>query len=174
MANETPHSVLGFAVQFDGLIQRGSLHLNPLDWEVLKGNAIDGVKFIEENDIKPEEHTGLIATSVGPISGPDAGTGPLIPVGYIQGYDALDGVTAVKLPFTGHDDKPNAMSPILEDQQNDAAGERVSDANAQPYPTADVPAVPTSSDPEDQSVEHTEDPQLEHFEENQPEHKDGE
>lgn len=67
MANETPHSILGFAVQFDGLIQEGTIHVNPLDWDALSNAIIAAPAINDSPELPAEQDTGRLATSYWPI-----------------------------------------------------------------------------------------------------------
>lgn len=83
MADATPHLHLGFRIEFDSLIQRGNIHMNPADWDTLHAVSGQVVQFMHEHepDKAVADSTTFNATQVGPISGPDAGSGPLVPVG---------------------------------------------------------------------------------------------
>ena len=79
MADPTSQMHLGFRVAFDALIPRGTIHINPLDWQPLHENTADVAALFQGTVAEALTNTDINATVVGPISGPSAGTGPLVP-----------------------------------------------------------------------------------------------
>lgn len=135
MAIETPHVHVGFRVQFDSLIQRGVIHVNPFDWSDLHANTAAVASKFSGTEEEAQANTDINATVIGPISGPDAGTGPLVAVGSLE-------APAVLVP-NPDDSKPNLLSEkiTLDGTEHLVAAEPME----QPYPTDPVTPEPTET-----------------------------
>ena len=140
MAIASPHRHLGFAVHMDELTPEGVIVMRSSTWAALHEYTAQSASTFNGSVEDARKDTSLNATVVGPVSGPDAGTGPLVPV--------HTAVTKEILPANPLDTKPNALSPEQAAAQDDKATTVETDQNLAPYPVGDVPAVPTTVDPE--------------------------
>ena len=145
MALATAHKHLGFKIEFDALIQPGTIHVNPADWPYLHSNTADVASAFQGTRGEALLNTDIDATQIGPLSGPESGTGPLVGAGSLE-------TPAVLVP-NPDDSIPNPLSTKL--TQDGTVHLVAAEPMEQPYPTDPVPPEPTENVEHEHVTTHT-------------------